>query len=123
MVSLGALDLILRNVRARMMSIAFVINVAPMYSDDRAADAPGLGIPAHVIADLEFSVMIAPLNARGRTQFAKSRRICRTAIMRSKSARRSLDSALQLPRRISMTNRLAATVDRDLASGHHNQRP
>src|SRR5438477_11644645 len=53
MISLVALDLILRNVRARVMSITFVLDVAPMYTDNRAADASGLGIPAHTIANLE----------------------------------------------------------------------
>jgi hypothetical protein len=53
MVGLGALDLILRNVRARMMGVAPVIEVAGMHADNRAADAAGLGIPAHAIMDLE----------------------------------------------------------------------
>ena len=53
MVGLGALYLILRNVRARMMGIALVVNVMGVHPDDRAADVPGLGIPAYAITDLE----------------------------------------------------------------------
>jgi hypothetical protein len=43
MVGLGALDLILRSVRARMMGVTPVIEVAGMDADDRAADATSLG--------------------------------------------------------------------------------
>jgi hypothetical protein len=50
---LAALDFVLRRIRARMMSIAFDIKVAGVDADDRAADPPGLGIPAHAIANLE----------------------------------------------------------------------
>jgi hypothetical protein len=53
MVSLGALDLILRNIGAGMMGIAFDIEGARVHADDRAADAPRLGIPTHAIADFE----------------------------------------------------------------------
>jgi hypothetical protein len=53
MVSLGALDLILRNIRAGMMGIAFDIEGARVHADDRAADAPRLRIPTHAIADFE----------------------------------------------------------------------
>jgi hypothetical protein len=53
MVSLGALDLILRNIRAGMMGIAFDIEGARVHADDRAVDAPRLGIPTHTIADFE----------------------------------------------------------------------
>ena len=53
MVGLGALDLILRNVRARVMGVAFDLEIASTYSDDRAADAPCLRIPAHAIMYLE----------------------------------------------------------------------
>jgi len=53
MVGLGALDLILRNARTRMVGVAPVIEVAGMHADDRAADAAGLGIPAYAIMDLE----------------------------------------------------------------------
>ena len=63
MVGLGALDLILRNVRARMMGIALDLEIARMHANDRAADAPGLGIPTHTIADLEGFVMTARFDA------------------------------------------------------------
>jgi hypothetical protein len=63
----GALDLILRSVRARMMGVALVIEVAGMYADDRAADAAGLGIPAHAIMDLEALRHGRPLRCRRRT--------------------------------------------------------
>ena len=53
MVRLAALDLVLRIVCARMMGIAFDLELASMHADDRAADAPRLGIPAHAIMDLE----------------------------------------------------------------------
>lgn len=39
MVGLGALDLVLRIARARMMGVAHMIEVACMHADDRAADA------------------------------------------------------------------------------------
>jgi hypothetical protein len=42
-----------RRIRARVMCIAFDIEVAGMHPNDRAADVPGLGIPAHAIADFE----------------------------------------------------------------------
>ena len=53
MVSLGALDLILRNVGARVMGITLVLDIARMHANDRAADPSSLGIPTHAIADLE----------------------------------------------------------------------
>ena len=53
MVSLGALYLILRNVGVRVMRIAPVLDIAHMHANDRAADPSGLGIPTHMIADLE----------------------------------------------------------------------
>src|ERR1700730_16500868 len=36
-----------------MMGIALVVDVMGVHPDDRAADAPGLGIPAYAITDLE----------------------------------------------------------------------
>lgn len=48
-----AFDCVLRFVGARVMSIAFVVDVPGVHFDDPAADAAGFGIPAHVIADLE----------------------------------------------------------------------
>ena len=53
MIRFVALDLILRNVWARMMGVAFDLEIASMHADDRAADTAGLGIPAHAIMDLE----------------------------------------------------------------------
>jgi hypothetical protein len=53
MIGLAALDLVLWIVRARMVGIAFDLELASMHADDRAADTAGLGIPAHAIMDLE----------------------------------------------------------------------
>jgi len=53
MIRLAALDLVLWIVRARMVGIAFDLELASMHAGDRAADAPRLGIPAHAIMDLE----------------------------------------------------------------------
>ena len=53
MVRLAALDLVLRIVCARMVGIAFDLELADTHTDDRAADAPRLGVPAHAIMDLE----------------------------------------------------------------------
>jgi hypothetical protein len=53
MIGLAALDLVLWIVRARMVGIAFDLELVSMYADDRAADSAGLGIPAHAIMDLE----------------------------------------------------------------------
>src|SRR5450759_4946181 len=44
---------VLRNGRARVMDIALVVEVVGVHPDDRAADAPGPGIPAYAITDLE----------------------------------------------------------------------
>ena len=53
MIRLAALDLVLWIVRARMVRIAFDLELASMHAGDRAADAPRLGIPAHAIMNLE----------------------------------------------------------------------
>ena len=53
MIRLAALDRVLWIVRARMMGIAFDLEIASMHAGDHAADAPRLGIPAHAIMDLE----------------------------------------------------------------------
>src|ERR1044071_1539644 len=53
MVGLVALDLVLRLVPAGMVDIALVVHVLGVHPDDAAADPPGLGIPADVIAALE----------------------------------------------------------------------
>ena len=55
MLGLAALDLVLRRFGARMMRVAVNIEIARMDANDRAADTPGLGISAHMIADLEFA--------------------------------------------------------------------
>ena len=53
MIRLATLDYVLRIVRARMVRIAFDLELASMYAGDHAADTPRLGIPAHAIMDLE----------------------------------------------------------------------
>jgi len=53
MIGLAALDLVLWIIGARMVGIAFDVELASMHADDRAADTSGLGIPAHAIMDLE----------------------------------------------------------------------
>src|SRR5665213_1454079 len=52
--SLAALDLVLRRFRARVVRVAVNIEISRMDVNDRAADASGLGIPAHMIAGFEF---------------------------------------------------------------------
>ena len=53
MIRLAAPDFVLWIVRARMVRIAFDLELASMHAGDRAADAPRLGIPAHPIMNLE----------------------------------------------------------------------
>jgi hypothetical protein len=53
MIRLAALDLVLWIVRARMVGVAFDLEMARTHADDRAADTAGLGIPAHAIMDLK----------------------------------------------------------------------
>ena len=53
MIRLAALDLVLWIVRARVVGIAFDLELASMHASDCAADAPRLGIPAHAIMGLE----------------------------------------------------------------------
>src|SRR5262245_64030779 len=53
MIGLVALDLVLRVVLACMVDVSLPIDVLRMHLDDPAADAPGLRVPAHVIARLE----------------------------------------------------------------------
>ena len=53
MIGLVALDCVLRLFRARMVHVAFAGHILPMHPHDASADATSLGIPAHVIADLE----------------------------------------------------------------------
>jgi len=52
---LAALNLVLRRFRARMVRVAVNIEIARMDTDDHAADAAGLGIPTHMIANPEFA--------------------------------------------------------------------
>jgi hypothetical protein len=54
-ISLVALDFVLRVLLARMVDIAFVVYIFGMHPDDPAAHAPGLGIPTDVIVHFEFS--------------------------------------------------------------------
>ena len=67
MIRLTALDLVLWIVRARMVSIAFDLELAGMHADDRAADPPRLGIPAHAIMDLEALRHVRSIRCRRRT--------------------------------------------------------
>jgi hypothetical protein len=55
MVSLVALDLVLRIILAGVVSMPFVVEIPRMHLDDLAADVPGLRVPGDVIADLESS--------------------------------------------------------------------
>src|SRR5690606_13472134 len=54
MVSLVALDLVLRLLLAGVARMAFVLGVASMHLGDLAADPPSLGVPADMIADVEL---------------------------------------------------------------------
>jgi len=49
----AALDLILRIILARVMSVSLVVNVVRMNFRDPAADMAGLRVPGHLIADFE----------------------------------------------------------------------
>jgi hypothetical protein len=53
MISLVAFDFILRFVHRCVMHMAFVVEVAGPNTNDRARHPTGLGIPAHVISNLE----------------------------------------------------------------------
>jgi hypothetical protein len=52
-VRLVALDLILRVILARVMSVAFVVYILSVHLHDRSADPTGFRIPAHVIANFK----------------------------------------------------------------------
>ena len=67
MVRLAALDLVLWSVGARMVGVAFDLEIASTYADDRATDAPRLGIPAHAIMDLEALRHVRSIRCRRRT--------------------------------------------------------
>jgi hypothetical protein len=51
MVRFVALDLVLRMIRRRLVSMAFVVEIRVTNPDDPAGYPTGLGIPAHMIAD------------------------------------------------------------------------
>ena len=51
MISLAAFDLILRQVGARVMSVALKVEVMRVDPNDRAADAPGLRVPTNSISN------------------------------------------------------------------------
>src|SRR5215470_6781345 len=53
-VGLVALDFVLRVILAGVMRVPFVIDISGMHFDNLAADAAGLRVPGHMIADLEF---------------------------------------------------------------------
>jgi hypothetical protein len=53
MIRLVALDFVLRIIRARVVDVAFVIHILGVHSHDATGHPAGLGIPTHVIADLE----------------------------------------------------------------------
>jgi hypothetical protein len=67
MVRLAALDLVLWIVGARMVGIAFDLELASMHASDRATDAPGLGFPAHAVMDLEVLRHGRSIRCRRRT--------------------------------------------------------
>jgi hypothetical protein len=67
MVRLAALDLVLWSVRARMVGVAFDLEIASTNADDRATDAPRLGTPAHAIMDLEALRHVRSIRCRRRT--------------------------------------------------------
>ena len=61
MICFAALDLVLREFRAGMMRITFVVEIVDMNPDDRAADLSGFGIPPHPISNPEsFSHLRLP---------------------------------------------------------------
>ena len=62
-IGLVAFDLVLWIVLARMMDIAFVVQVARVHPHDTAAYSASFGIPSYVIADFECLcqyVILAP---------------------------------------------------------------
>ena len=65
MVGLVALDFILRLILARVVGIAFVVDVFGVHPQHSAADAASLGIPADMIANLKSS-------CHGKGQYFKS---------------------------------------------------
>ena len=53
MIRFIAFDFVLRLIGIGMMAVSFVVDVVRVNPDNPASDAPGLGIPGHVIADFE----------------------------------------------------------------------
>jgi hypothetical protein len=54
MIRFVAFDLVLWIVHARVVDIAFVVNIPGVHVHDTTTDPAGLGIPADVITDLEY---------------------------------------------------------------------
>src|SRR5215471_5898532 len=52
-IGLVALDRILRFLLAGVMDVTFVVHILRVHLHNSTADAPGLRVPAHVIANLE----------------------------------------------------------------------
>ena len=69
---LAALDLVLRRFRARMVRVAVKIEISRMDVNDRAANAPGLGIPTHMIAGFELVFHDCPAQSFGRSRRRKA---------------------------------------------------
>jgi hypothetical protein len=55
MIGLVAFDLVLRVVRAGVMAVALIGHIFGVHPHYPACDPACFGIPAHVIADLEYS--------------------------------------------------------------------
>jgi hypothetical protein len=54
MIRFVALDLVLGIVRARVVGIAFVVNIPDVYAHDMTTDPAGFGIPTDVVTDFEY---------------------------------------------------------------------
>ncbi len=53
MIGLIALDLVLRIILARVMDVAFVVQVRRMHPHDMATDPASFGVPGYMITDFE----------------------------------------------------------------------
>jgi len=53
-IALVALDLVLRILGRGAVRVALVVEIADMHGDYRAGHMAGLGIPPHMVADLEW---------------------------------------------------------------------
>jgi hypothetical protein len=51
---LAAFDLVLRRINARVMGIAFHVEVAPMHTHNRPRDVSCLGVPTYPVADFKL---------------------------------------------------------------------